>query len=753
MTPGQRRGAPTWALPALFSLSLFVSAALLFAVELMVARLVLPPLGGTPAVWNTCMVFFQALLLAGYGYGHLGSQWLGDRRHAALHLAVLLLPFLVLPVALPSGWTPPGDSWPVPSLLAVLVVAVGLPFFAVSTSAPLLQRWFAATGHPSARDPYFLYAASNLGSMVGLLAYPTIIEPFSKGLAQQGRAWTAGYALFVVLATACAWTLWRPGKAKETMPVDPAPAVAWKRRLRWVVLAFVPSSLMLSTTTYLTTDIAAVPLLWVGPLAVYLLTFVLAFARRQVVTPEILGRWLPLVALLAVLALLSEATEPAWVLMLLHMTCLFWVGLFCHTSLATDRPPAARLVEFYLWLAFGGVLGGAFNALLAPLLFSSLAEYPLVLVLACALRPTPREWQGEQTAAPRWLDWVLPGLLALVIGGAVIVAQRLRLEPGPLSLALVFGLPAVVCYTFLGRPLRFALGLAALLLAGTLFQGVYGATLYRTRSFFGVHRVTLDLTRSFRQLIHGNTIHGRQSLDPARRREALTYYHRRGPIGKVFTTMDKARRFRSVGVVGLGTGALCCYAHRGQRWTFYEIDPAVEEIACRSGYFTFWQDCIEKTGVVPKLVSGDARLTLAHERDKFDLLVIDAFSSDAIPVHLLTREALEIYRARLNEGGILAFNVSNRYLDLESVLGDLAATARPRMACMALQDLSPSERDSREGQSPSHWVVLAEDAETLDPLRHTAPWGVVKGRPGRRVWSDDYTNLIGALKWQSLDER
>jgi hypothetical protein len=753
MTAGQRRAAAVWALPALFAVTLFVSAALLFVVELMMARLVLPPLGGTPAVWNTCMVFFQALLLAGYAYAHVASKWLGDRRQAAVHLAVLLLPLLVLPVALPAGWTPPGESWPVPWLLAVLVVAVGLPFFAVSTSAPLLQRWFAATGHPSARDPYFLYAASNLGSMVGLLAYPTIIEPLSKGLAQQGVGWTAGYVLFVVLAAACAWTLWRSGKVKESVRIEPAPAIAWNRRLRWVLLAFVPSSLMLSTTTYLTTDIAAVPLLWVVPLAVYLLTFVLAFARRQFVTPEVLGRWLPLAALLVVLALLSEATEPVWVLMLLHLICLFWVGLFCHASLAADRPPAGRLVEFYLWLAFGGVLGGIFNALLAPLLFNSLAEYPLVLVLACALRPLPPEWQEEQTAARRWLDWALPVVLGLVSVGAVRLAQRMGLAPGPLSLGLIFGLPAVVCYTFLDRPLRFSLGLAALLLAGTLYQGVYGATLYRTRSFFGVHRVTLDPTHSYRLLVHGNTIHGQQSLDPARRREALTYYHRRGPIGKVFTTMDKVKPFKSVGVVGLGTGALCCYAQQGQRWTYYEIDPAVEEIACHSGYFTFWQDCIDLTGVVPKVVPGDARLTLARAEEKFDLLVIDAFSSDAIPVHLLTHEALEIYRAHLNKGGILAFNVSNRYLDLESVLGDLAAAASPRMACKGMENLSLSDSDKRGGQSPSHWVVLAERAETLDPLPNEAPWGDIKGRPGRRIWSDDYTNLIGALKWRSFDER
>jgi hypothetical protein len=736
----------------LFSLTLFISAALLFVVELMAARLVLPLLGGTPAVWNTCMVFFQALLLAGYAYAHLASRRLGDRRHAAVHLLVLLLPFLVLPVALPGGWAPPGESWPVPWLLAALTVAVGLPFFAVSTSAPLLQRWFAATGHPSAGDPYFLYAASNLGSMVGLLAYPAVIEPASKGLAEQGRAWTAGYALFVLLAAACAWTLWHSAKDKETADIEPGPPVAWRRRLRWLLLAFVPSSLMLSITTYLTTDIAAVPLLWVAPLAVYLLTFVLAFARRQVVTPQVLGRWLPLVALVVVLALLSEATEPAWVLGLLHLGCLFWVALFGHASLAADRPAAGRLVEFYLWLAFGGVLGGIFNALLAPLIFNSLAEYPLVLVLACALRPAPSGRKAEQGRTRAWLDAVLPILLGLAISGVVLLLQAQMFVAGPLSLALAFGLPAVICYTFLGRPLRFALGLGALALSGTLYQGVYGATLYRTRSFFGVHRVTLDPTHSYRVLVHGNTIHGRQSLDPARRREALTYYYSRGPVGRVIAALDECDRLHSVGVVGLGTGALCCYAHKGQSWTFYEIDPAVEKIACRSGWFSFWQDCIEVAGVKPQLVSGDARLTLGRTREKYDLLVIDAFSSDAIPVHLLTREALEVYRARLNDGGILAFNVSNRYLDLESVLGDLAAAACPPMVCMSLLDITLTEKEQAEGQSLSHWVVLAERAEALYPLGQKAPWGEVKGRPGRRVWSDDYTNLIGALKWWHPDE-
>jgi hypothetical protein len=720
-----------WGLPLLFGLALLLSAALLFVLEPLVARLVLPLLGGTPAVWNTCMVFFQVELLAGYAYAHAAPAGLGVRRHAAVHLGLLLLPFVVLPVALPAGWPPPTSAPPFLWLLGVLVAAVGLPFFAVAATGPLFQRWFSATGHPAGRDPYFLYAASNAGSLGGLFLYPLVLEP-ALPLAAQGRLWTAGYALFVLLATACAFVLRRsPAAAEQPEEAEQASPLTRTRRLRWLLLGFVPASLMLSVTTYLTTDVAGVPLFWVVPLALYLLTFVLAFARRQLVSPRALGRWLPLLAVVVVVALLTEATEPATLLMAVHLTVLFWVGLFCHGLLAEDRPPAGWLTEFYFWLAAAGVLGGMFNALLAPLLFSSVVEYPLVLVLACALRPGP--------GGRRILDVVLPAVLGLSTVGLVLGVQSTGLGPGPWSVGAMFGVPLLVCYTFVDRPIRFALALGAVLLAGSFYHGVYGTTEHRARSFFGIHRVTVDPTGSYRVLVHGNTIHGRQSLDPARRREPLTYYSREGPIGCVFDHLDNGHRFHQVAVVGLGCGVLSCYARPGQQWTYYEIDPAVVSIARDSGLFTFCRD----SPTPPAIVLGDARLQLARAEERYDLLVIDAFSSDAIPVHLLTREAIALYRSRLAEGGVLAFNISNRFLDLEPVLGDLATDAG--LANLALEQVRMTPKDYQQGRSPSHWVVLAEDERTLAPLKRTSPWGKIEPRPGRRVWSDDYSNLLEVL--------
>jgi hypothetical protein len=727
----------------LFGLTLFLSSALLFLVEPMIGRLILPLLGGTPAVWNTCLVFFQAVLLAGYIYAHALPSWLGERRHALLHVAILFLPLLVLPIALPRDWTPPEQSSPLFWLLGLLLVSVGLPFFLVSTSAPLLQRWFAGSQHPSSDDPYYLYAASNLGSLAALLAYPLLVEPLLP-LAGQGRLWKAGYLVLLLLTAGCALWFWKatapaPIKNLATEPSRPAPLTV-KRRLYWLLLAFVPSSLMLSVTTYLTTDISAIPLLWVLPLALYLLTFVLAFARKQWISPLFLARWMPAVVLIVLLVLLSEATEPILLLLAVHLLGLFWISLVCHTTLAQDRPPSEHLTEFYLWLSLGGVLGGLFNALLAPLLFSSIAEYPFVLVLACLLRPAPAQ-------TPRPLDVALPlGVCALTLA-LIWSGQKLHLEPGPISIAWMFAVPLVVCYTFLDRPLRFGLGVGALMLAAGAYSGVHGRTLYRTRSFFGVHRVTLDPTGGYHVLVHGDTIHGQQSVDPARAREPLSYYSRTGPIGEVFRTLHGDERLKQVGVVGLGSGALACYAEPGQHWTFYEIDPAVVSIARDSGQFTY----LRRSEVQPALVLGDARLQLARSTEHYGLLIIDAFSSDAIPVHLLTREAVQIYLDHLDADGILAFNISSRYLDLEGVLANLAGHAEPPLVCAAQQDLAVGPDDRRRGKSPSHWVIMARQREALAKVLPGGAWYKASTRPDRAVWTDDYCNLLAVLRWQSRE--
>ncbi len=477
----------------IFTVTMFVSATLLFMVQPMFARMVLPLLGGSPAVWNTTVVFYQAALLAGYAYAHLSTRWLGRRHQVALHAILLLLPLLVLPIGVPAGWSPPTADNPIPWLMALLLVTVGLPFFVVSTSSPLLQTWFAGSGHRSAVDPYFLYAASNAGSMLALLSYPLLVEPYLR-LAGQSWMWACGYVVLVLLTLLCAAAVWRTARTENkaqrtknqeprtterkgvlhtppehtppehtppehtppehTPPEHTPPAhtplvdngprttdhpISAGRRVRWVLLAFVPSSLMLSVTTYLSTNIAPIPLLWIIPLALYLLTFILVFAGKPLLPHGAMVRALPIVLLPLVIVICAQATQPIWMMILLHVLTFFVATMVCHGEMAADRPPPQYLTEFYLWMSIGGVLGGLFNALLAPLLFATVVEYPLVLVLACLLRATtdrPNEdggWRMEDGGStilhppssilgPRWswLDLALPLAVGALVAGLIV---------------------------------------------------------------------------------------------------------------------------------------------------------------------------------------------------------------------------------------------------------------------------------------------------------------------------------------------
>src|SRR6185436_6237911 len=511
----------------LYAATILLSAGLLFIVQPLFARMVLPLLGGSPAVWNTALVFYQAVLLLGYTYAHLLTRWLSFRRQIILHGLVLLLPLIILPIRLPEGWTPPTTHSPVLWLLALFGVAVGLPFFVVSTSSPLLQKWFAGMGRAGA-DPYYLYAASNLGSMVGLLSYPFVVEP-SLHLVEQSRFWAVGYLALIVLVGSCGVLLWRAHRANETAAATPVSqadqpeTLTWRRRLRWVLLALVPSSLMLSVTSYISTDVAAIPLLWVVPLALNLLTFILVFARRPI--PHwIMIELLPIMLLPMVVVLASHAVQTTIMLIPIHLVTFFIVAMVCHGELAQDRPKPQHLTEFYLWMSLGGVLGGGFNALVAPLLFSSVVEYPLTLVLACLLLPNRAPVADEnpvraqtESKRQRLLDGALPvGLLVLVAGLVWFVQQREELT-GSIQIGLMFGVPALICFSFAKRPIRFGLGVAAILLASTLYIGGAGRIIYAERTFFGIHRVGLDDTGQYHILYHGSTIHGMQSVDPARR--------------------------------------------------------------------------------------------------------------------------------------------------------------------------------------------------------------------------------------------
>ena len=724
---------------ALFSATLLVSAALVFLVQPMFAKFVLPLYGSTPAVWNTSLVFFQTALLLAYLYAHATTRRLGVRRQALLHLVLVLLPLVVLPIAVPGDFRPPAEGDQVLSLLGLLAVAVGLPFFVVSATAPLLQRWLAATDHPAAADPYFLYRASNLGSVVGLLGYPLAMEP-SLRLEAQGWAWTAGYGALALLLVACAVAVWRsrPGEAPPEPAAAPAPLTA-RRRLRWVGLAFVPSSLMLGVTAFLTIDIAPVPLLWAIPLSLYLASFIAAFsttARAERLHRAALFA-LPGVAILLLILLLVDAREPLWLVMPIHLAGFFVLALACHGELARDRPPAESLTGFYLLVSVGGALGGLTTAIVVPALVDTLPEYPLAVVLACLCLPR-REPRIPPGPYARWLDFALPlgiGVLVGLVLALVSLDSSGDYEGAGKSFA--FGLGAGIALNFIRRPLRFALAVGAIALAGSLPIGVDEEELLQERSFFGVYTVNASEDGRLHELAHGTTTHGAQDTSPARRRTPLTYFHPSGPIGQLFGAVPSDLR-RRVAVIGLGTGSMGCYSRPGDRFTFYELDPTVERIARDTRLFTYLRDCRGEIDVVP----GDARLSLERApAGGYGMLVADAFSSDAIPTHLITREALRLYRSRLRPDGVLGFHISNRFLELEPVLGNLARDAG--LACLA-QDEPPGLRDRPRGKIPSHWVAMAPSRADLGALGGDTRWQPCR-RSGAEPWTDDFSSPIGAL--------
>ena len=773
-----------------FTISMFVSASLLFLVEPMLAKMALPLLGGSPAVWNTCLVFFQAVLLAGYLYAHATTKWLGRRTQIAVHICVALLPFAVLPLHIPAGWEPPTQTSPVLWTLGMLSVAVGLPFFLLSSSTPVLQRWFAHSGHASAHDPYFLYAASNAGSLVGLLGYPLLLEPTLR-LSVQSHLWSYGYLLFVLMTAACATLVWRakPNPTPQTVetldsvkgtgfsphisPAESTPASApedraaapahlnettWPTRLRWIALAFVPSSLMMGVTTELTTDVPAVPLLWVMPLAIYLLSFVLVFASKPPISHVWLVRRLPLLILLSLYPIVSKSHLPLPLLFPLYMATLFAIAMVCHGELARSRPGASRLTEFYLLISVGGVLGGIFNSLLAPVIFSTVVEFPLALVFAAFLRPAV----DVQTLTPqkairvRRNDWLLPLALGLVTALAITLLQRYGVA-GSLSVQiLLFGYSMLWCMSFGKRPLRFALGLSALLLACSLYTGAYGKFLDTERSFFGVLRVGDSPNGNLRYLFHGAIIHGIQSLDASGNpagpgsREPLSYYSRSGPAGSVLRELqsrslrdaDGSPRKPRWAVVGLGAGAMACYYQTGESLTFYEIDPAVRRIAIDPKYFTFLQQCAPAATII----LGDARLKLRDSANAgYDLIVLDAFSGDTIPMHLITREAIALYLRKLSPGGILAFHISNSHLRLAPVFAALAQDAG--LQSRIDDDTTLTHAEFNAGKSASQWMVMARTQADLGALATNPHWTQVQLPPNTQVWTDDYSNLLRIIKW------
>jgi SAM-dependent methyltransferase len=741
----------------LFSLTLFLGAALLFMVEPMFGKMALPLLGGSPAVWNTCMVFYQGALLAGYLYAHLAPKWLGVRRQAAFHLGLLLVILFTLPIGIFHGWTPPTSANPVAWLLLLLLLSVGLPFFVVSTTAPLLQKWFAQTSHTFAHDPYFLYGASNLGSLLALVAYPTVIEPYLR-LHHQSWAWAGGYLVLVALLSMCGVMVWRATSPTAAAVSLAPPAAATgnenanaaasplgiSQRLWWVLLAFAPSSLLLGVTTFLSTDIASVPLLWIVPLIIYLLTFVLVFARKPLIPNRIMVFLEPFVIIPLSVFFFIQIKTALWQALPFHLLAFFVIAMVCHGELMHSRPPADHLTEFYLWISVGGVLGGIFNALLAPLLFNSVIEYPLIIVVACLLRPSfsPVDQKSHERRWDVLLPLILAGFLFLLFQVFQALPKRLSL----LAILITAVASGAFCYSFRFRPWRLGLGIGVLILAGTWFIAQPERVLLKERNFFGISKVAEDAAGHYRILTHGSTIHGAQSLAPAERREPLTYYHRRGPLGQVFAVFSGPRAKQEVAVIGLGTGTIACYGQAGQHFTFYEIDPAMERIARDPRYFTYLSDCPAQV----KVILGDARLSLRSAPESFyDMIILDAFSSDAIPIHLVTREAIRLYLAKLKPGGILVFHTSNRFLDLGPVLGNLARDAG--LVSLSGSDLKLSDEDLQKQKLGSTWVVMARTLADLRGLARDQRWHTLPQRPGEALWTDDFSNIWSVFNWSSIN--
>ena len=740
--------------PLIFALAIFTSAMLVFSVQPMITKLVLPVLGGSPSVWNTAMVFFQTGLLAGYAYAHLLQRLSSLKLQVGVHVALLVVAATFLPLRVNGLLGDPDPAAPIGWLLATLTLSVGLPFAVLSATAPLLQAWYARVraGHADGQNPYVLYAASNLGSFLALLAYPVLIEPLAS-LSGQRWGWSAGYGIFVVLILALGLTIWqaRVATRREPAPLPASPPIPWRERGLWVLLAAAPSSLMLGVTAHLATDVASAPFLWVIPLALYLLTFVIAFQSRPWILMPV--TFIVQSALLAVTVSLVAFRNSNWIfLLIVNLGAFFFTALWCHQLLAARRPPPDRLTEFFLLLSVGGFVGGAFNALIAPVVFNMVWEYPLVLVAVGLARP----WRGPLTLRH---GYFLVGGLALAVLPHILYDLILPIpalwplleKTTTLQQAMVIlGAAAICAFMVRDRALVFTGILLAITLSAQHVTRGYDWSLTE-RSFFGVMRVARiedpGMGGPVHVLKHGTTLHGAQARNPDFACDPTLYYARDTPIGVATWVVQSRAPAVRMGVVGLGSGAMAAYKRPGDSLTFFEIDPMVDRMARNPRWFTFISNCA--SGPV-ETVLGDARLTLADQPDgAFDLLVVDAFSSDAIPAHLLTVEALADYLRVVGPTGVVVLHLSNRHLDIT-----LPAVAAARQLGATERHRIYAQREDRPymSEASTEVLILSATPEGLADFVTDPDWKTIV-ETDVRPWTDNYVNLWGALMRDSFPPR
>jgi len=712
----------------IFGLTLLTSAAITFMMQPMVGKMLLPIVGGTPAGWMVAMAFFQIMLLVGYLLAHALSK-LSPRGQACVYLGCLLAGVWFLPLSL-AGYT--FDKTPEAfDVFLLLTKTIGIPFIALSATSSTIQRLFTTTGHHSAEDPYFLYAASNIGSFGGLLAYPVVVEPAFSISGQQHMLFYA-YAALMALGFIC---ILLSGRRVESLTPQKAagdvkPTIAQK--LEWLCLSFIPSSLLMGVTAYITMDVISVPMVWVLPLSLYLLTFVIAFSKKPIVSLAVMDTAQPIAIFIGIvfISVVRGAFLASWFSLVLYLAVFAIVTLACHMRLVSKRPAENHLTSFYLMMAIGGAAGGVLNAFIAPDVLNNLGEFPLILLASFLVHPDfrPTTRFGKLIAVLVILSIVLANTQAPSFGFDPIWASVLLFISITVSITLL--MPKF--YREMTKPAPVVFSALILLLVS---QHIIGdkPVLFSKRNFFGIIKVVDyykpgEKTANLRIIRHGSTVHGEQSFEPGKELMPMSYYHIDGPFGEIFKVLNP----RKVAVIGLGAGTINCYANPDREFTFFEIDQDIVDTAHE--YFTFLDKCVSKNP--PRIIVGDGRLELGKLPDKFDLIVLDAFTSDSIPTHIITQEAMKVYLQHLNKNGVIALNVSNRYVVLWNMLANTAANLGMTEQLRA--------RLTKDSQNRSIWVILSRDGED-NPAFAEKGWKTVSADGTTRPWTDDYSNLLGII--------
>jgi hypothetical protein len=744
----------------LFAVANFVSSTLLFSIQMIVGKSLLPFFGGAPLIWSTSMMFFQLVLLAGYFYAHWVGNHLKPRMHAALHIGLLGVALFFVPIHFSFREVYQMRFGPYVTLWILLISAVAVPFFVLSATSPLMQRWFAALGTKHSKNPYTLYVASNLGSFLPLLLYPIFIEPkFALGV-QKDILWTYGFYAFTLLIFLCAVVFMvikrrevdlvhsahratqNQSEAQEaanaldvTASQEEALEPTGFQRFKWVVLSFIPSSLLLGVTLFVSDqmDVTPGPFFWVMPMILYFLSFTLVFSKKTWFRVSTSIQMMLAFTLVLVPYFLSNMKDLVLIYIAFHLLAFFWICMAGHGVLVEQKPQTRHLTSFYLHMSLGGALGGVFNSLVAPFLFRGIVEYPLMLLVAILVIPLQKRERLSKMAF--YKEALVGGFFLIGITVVFILKLEMAYILGGLILWCIFAV------SLLSHKPHAVATIFAIVTVGFFTKYYFNdSILFIKRDFFGTNMVTKSANNEYVYFMHGNTIHGKQKRvgDPYL---PTTYYHPQGPLGEFFGATDPVSARWKVAAAGLGIGSMLAYKKDLQEWVYFEISPVVIDIASNDDYFGF------VSRYQPRIEEVDARLGMEREPDAFfDLVVLDAYSSDNIPVHLLTSEAFDTYLAKLKTQGYIVANISNRRLDLLPVFAAVAQN-KGLHAFYKKDDGDSSSKEENADRYASVWVVLGKGLSVQDVLGGLDGWRPLHNQNSFRMWTDDFSSIFSVIKF------